>query len=297
MVQRAFISSWFDKWKWIHYDETADAAFCHVCMKADKAGKLKANSKDLAFLQKGFTNWKDATEGFRRHKLSKCHQESIQVMIILSRTVHDIGESLSSAHARNKAENQRVFLKILENVKFLGRQGLAFRGHDDTESNFIQLFKFRALDNPELSAWLKRSPGTDRYLSPCIQNEMLEMMSLSILRSITNKLQSADAFTIMADECTDLSNHEHLVICFRWVDADLEVHEEFAGLYHIPDTSADTIVQALRDCLLRMNLQWNRCRGSVTTVLPICLGIKRVLQHKSLVWSPGCFTCIAMGIS
>ena len=61
-----------------------------------------------------------------------------------------------------------VLLKILQNVKFLGRQGLAFRGHDDSESNFMQLFKLRELDNPVLSAWQKRSG--DKYLSPEIQN-------------------------------------------------------------------------------------------------------------------------------
>ena len=87
------------------------------------------------------------------------------------------------------------------------------------------------------------------------------MMSLSILCSIAQKLHSADAFTIMADECTDISNHEQLVICFRLVDIDIEVHEEFVGLYQIADISADTIVQALKDCLVQMNLQWNRCRG------------------------------------
>ena len=187
------------------------------------------SSKDLAFLRKGFTNWKDATEGFHRHELSKCHQEAIQVMIILPRTVQDVGESLSTAHARNKAENRRVLLKILQNVKFLGRQGIAFRGHDDGESNFMQLFKLREVDNPELSGWLRR--GTDKYLSPDIQNEMLGIMSLSILRSIAQKLQSADAFTIMADEGTDISNHEQLVICFCWVDTDIEVHEEFVLVF------------------------------------------------------------------
>lgn len=123
----------------------------------------------------------------------------------------------------------------------------------------MQLFKLREVDNPERSGWLRR--GTDKYLSPDIQNEMLGMMSLSILRFIAQKLQSADAFTIMADECTDISNHEQLVICFRSVDTDIEVHEEFVGLYQIANISADTIVQALKDCLVRMNLQWNRCRG------------------------------------
>ena len=259
VVQRAFKATWFDQWNWIHYDESADVVFCHVCAKADEQGKLKASSKDLAFLRKGFTNWKDATEGFRRHELSKCHQDAVQVMIVLPRTVRDIGETLSSAHAQNKAENRRVLLKILQNMKFLGRQGIALRGHDDSESNFMQLFKLRELDNPELSAWLKKR--ADKYLSPEIQNEMLQVMSLSILRSIAKSLHSADAFSIMADECTNISNHEQLAICFRWVDTELEVHEEFVGLYQIENISSDTIVQALKDCLIRMNLQWNRCRG------------------------------------
>ena len=65
----------------------------------------------------------------------------------------------------------------------------------------------------------------------------------------------------MADESADSSNQEQLVICFRWVDQELEVHEDFVGLYQIPDTSANTIVAAIKDCLLRMSLQWKRCRG------------------------------------
>ena len=64
VVQRAFLSSWFDKWKWIHYEETADAAFCYVCMKADKAGKLKANSKDFAFHRRDLPTGRIPQRGF-----------------------------------------------------------------------------------------------------------------------------------------------------------------------------------------------------------------------------------------
>ncbi len=39
------------------------------------------------------------------------------------------------------------------------------------------------------------------------------------------------------------------------------MHEEFVGLYNIPDISANTIYSVIQDCLFRMNLQWNRCRG------------------------------------
>ena len=48
-------------------------------------------------------------------------------------------------------------------------------------------------------------------------------------------------FTIMADECTDSANKEQFVICLRWVDHKLEVHEDFIGLYNIPGISAKTI--------------------------------------------------------
>ena len=128
VVEFAFKVTWLDRWNWIHYDEVADAAFCHICSTASKDGKLEAASKDYAFIQRGFSNWKDAMEGFRRHEHSKCHQDVVQVIITLPKYTQDIGESLSTAHMRNKADARRVFIKILQNVKFLERQGITFRG-------------------------------------------------------------------------------------------------------------------------------------------------------------------------
>ena len=73
---------------------------------------------------------------------------------------------MSSAHAQNKVDNRKVLLKILQNMKFTGRQGIAFRGHEDEESNFIQLIKLRELEDPELSVWMEKKKKTDKYLSP-----------------------------------------------------------------------------------------------------------------------------------
>ena len=86
-------------------------------------------------------------------------------------------------------------------------------------------------------------------------------MALEILRDIAANLQNASFFTIMADEATDSANKEELVLCFRWVDDGLEVHEEFIGLYQIYDTSANTVVKVIKDTLIRMTLSIKRCRG------------------------------------
>ena len=132
-----------------------------------------------------------------------------------------------------------MMLKIIHSLRFLARQGIALRGHDECENNFIQLLKLRGNDDPKVYDWIARK--SSKYTSPVIQNELLQIMSLNILREIACQLQTTPYFTMMADECTDLSNSEQLVLCFRWVDDQLNVHEEFTGLYHISDTSALTL--------------------------------------------------------
>ena len=149
---------------------------------------------------------------------------------------------LSAAHAKEKSDDRKVFLQILANIRLFGRQGLALRGHDDAESNFMQLISLQKATNPSLAAWMeRRSHGVGKYSSPEMQNEVLKLMSLSILRSIAKDIQSSDCFTVMADECTDVANREQPAICFRWVDSKLDVHEEFIGLYQIENISAATI--------------------------------------------------------
>ena len=260
VVHRSFQSKWFDKYTWLHYDETVDAAYCHTCRKADEQGKLKTKYKDLAFISSGFTNWKDGTVGFTKHESSCCHKEAVEMLDVLPKTTQNIGEQLCHIHGSNKIINRKMLLKILQNVMFLARQNIALRGDkDETDSNFIQLLHLRACDNSSVKDWLKKK--ADKYTSPEIQNEMLEVMALQVLRKLAVHLQDAKFFTVMTDECTDSANHEQLVICFQWVNHELEVHEEFFGLYKIPDIKADTIVSVITDTLLRINLAFSRCRG------------------------------------
>ena len=61
LVKRAFQHSWFAKWKWLHYEEDMDKAFCYNCIQEYKEDKLRASNLELAFISKGFNNWKDAS--------------------------------------------------------------------------------------------------------------------------------------------------------------------------------------------------------------------------------------------
>ena len=77
VVKRSFNPGWFDRYKWLHYDEAKDAAFCHVGRCAADQKRLKASHKDAAFIYKGFQNWKDGTVSLSRHESSDCNKESV----------------------------------------------------------------------------------------------------------------------------------------------------------------------------------------------------------------------------
>ena len=153
-------------------------------------------------------------------------------------------------HTSQIAKNQKVLLTILSNLRFLGQQAIPLRGDGSgLESNFQQLLYLRPLENPHITEWLKRK--TDTYTSSKIQNELLKIMSLQVLREIAKEMQASSFFSLMADETTDCSNHSQLVIVIRWVQ---EVFEDFIGLNHMERINARSIVAALKDVLMRMNL-------------------------------------------
>ena len=63
-----------------------------------------------------------------------------EALILLPRQVQgDVGELPSQEYKEEKATNRKMFLKILQNIRFLSRQGLALRGGNADTDNFIQI--------------------------------------------------------------------------------------------------------------------------------------------------------------
>ena len=79
---------------------------------------------------------------------------------------------LCSQLAVEKQKNRMVLLTILRCIKILSRQAPAFRGDGDEEnSNFIQMLKMMAKENPSIADWLLKK--TMKHTSHQIQDEML----------------------------------------------------------------------------------------------------------------------------
>ena len=184
----------------------------------------------------------------------------MQKTITFPSTTSDIGEILSSQLAKERLERRKCLLDLLSNARFLSRQGLAFRSDvDESDSSFMRLIYIRSEDNPKLVDWVHQK--TDKYTSYDMQNEMVKVMALRILREIAGNLQSSSFFTVMVDETTDVSNVEQVVVCLRWVSEGFEIREEFVGLYEIASTGAEIIYAVITDVLIRLNIPISNARS------------------------------------
>lgn len=115
------------------------------------------------------------------------------MIITLPATTMHIGTQLSKQYALEMAMNRRMLLKVLSSMKFLARQGLPFRGHnDDSDGNQIQLLRHRGEEDVELFNWLQRK--TNKYTSHEIQNRLIQIMGLHVLRKLANKIQNSPFF-------------------------------------------------------------------------------------------------------
>ena len=164
---------------------------------------------------------------------------------------------LSEAHKKEQEMRVQMLLKQLSSLKYLLRQGLAIRGHNDKEGNLIQLLKLRGEDDSKLQTWI--SDG--KYLSPVIINEQIELMADNVLHGLLSEIRCAPWFSVIADEASDVNYKEQKCVVIRWVEEVCDIYEDPIGLMQVPKTDADTLTVALKDVLVRCILPLSQCRG------------------------------------
>ena len=115
----------------------------------------------------------------------------------------------------------------------------------------MQLLYLCGVNDPQFLTGLQLR--SDRYTSPQIQNELIKVMAVNVLREIVAFVKDTKYFSIMADEVTDVSNKEQVVVCLR--------SENFVGIHCVDSIGSDTLVATLKDTLIRMNVPISNCRG------------------------------------
>ena len=125
-------------------------------------------------------------------------------------------------------------------LRYLLLQGIAVRNDHAGGSNLTIMMQH--VLNEKL--WVNEN----KYQSPEVINELIQIMGHQILRSLLCDMKSQLWFAMLADETRDISNREQLVLCLRDVTEKYEICEDVFGLYQLDNTTASTVYSALKDC-------------------------------------------------
>ena len=237
--------------------------------------------KERAFLDQGFRNWRKAIDYFRTHQQSECHKTATDLEIA-PQTCKNIIELTNENAKKLRSAERSYFIKVMETVQFLGRQGIAFQGENEND-NFTLALLFRGKDDPSISQRLNAATTRQlkKYTHHDYQNKLLEIMSKHVLSTKLLQIQYSPFFALIADEYTDISNKEQMSICIRWIDPEsLSGCEDFLGFYEVQDIKSETIVKAIQDALVRFKLPFSKLRAQTYD------GASNMMGRKSGVTRP-----------
>ena len=246
---RSFNANWFESFTWLEYSKSKDAAFCFPCRIFGK------HLKNDTFVNTGFQNWKKALDVYREHEKSPAHKASMESWCSYKASAAhgSVVEQLDSASEREIKERREYLSRVVAVTKFLGKQNIPFRGHDegmssDNQGNFLECMNLLKEFDPFLQAYSPPSHST--YLSPSSQNEVIQCCAQEIVKAISQEIKEAGMFSVMADEARD-GTTEQLAVCVRYV-AGGSVKEHLLAMTDLKGFDAESITTAIED-QLRLN--------------------------------------------
>lgn len=263
-TKRRFKSNWFDKFEWLEYSPSQDKAFCFPCYL------FSLKSDESKFVNIGFNNWNkalDKSKGFHKHIGN--HESNHKLCVDKMNQRENKEAHLQSKFLRLHQEQESVHIKRLtlsiNSCIFLALQGLAFRGHDESEEsynrgNFLEILSFIANNNEEFSNIIKNSPQNAKYTSPDIQKDIIHAASETILKEIDTEI-STKYYSILADEARCYAKKEWMSCIVRYVGDDGRIVERFIDLVHVKDTKSKTLYDNLMQILKNHSLDPKRIRG------------------------------------
>lgn len=285
---RSFRSQWFNTFEWLEYDQDKDAAFCYPC----RVYSVRETKEDC-FSSTGFRNWKkalDKSKGFSKHEKTQAHLKNFAKWTE-HKTRLDQNTEISTLVNDVTLEKNRYYVSsIFDVIRFIVRNELPFRGDYNKESHmeygiFTELFEYTLLKDERLVECAKVIPKNATYKSPEIQNEMINLMALSVKEEIANEVNNADVpfFTIMVDGTRDKNNHECISICIRYVKDGAPV-ESLLTIENADSLKAEYCADLILNVLKSLNIDPNKilsqCYDGANVMSGVHGGVQKLIQNK-----------------
>ena len=186
-----------------------------------------------AFFNKPFINWHKLQEKAKRHEQMKYHHDAMIATESFLNSVENpeqtVNNRIDDEKRKNIIRNRHIVKCVLEAILFCGGQSIALGGDNEVlnedscgnTGNFLAALEMIANHDDTLKQHLDNiqlSSTNVTYMSPLIQNEIIEIIGQDIiLKNLLEEIKAANLYSIIADEVTS-HNEEQLALCARFND-------------------------------------------------------------------------------
>ena len=269
---------WEAKYPWVHCEDRQKGMFCRLCQEH---GKPPANTRG-AWTSRGILDWNHATEMLKLHNDSQWHKDAALVARMAEhQSVVDLQFAAAARNINAKREkNRSVLLKLLRSVYFLVKHRIP---HTTTFEDLLAL----QIANGDiiLKQHNLEAPGNAQYTSKFSVTNLIESTATWIDRNLLDSLKKSPYFSIMADECEDVSTQEELSVCCRWI-VNGQPEEHFLENLHILSGNAETITETLESFITSRNLDYKKLVGQGYDGAAVFSGCKSGVNVRMQTHSP-----------
>nr|XP_016850957.1 PREDICTED: zinc finger MYM-type protein 1-like [Anolis carolinensis] len=254
---------------WLLYSVSKNAVFCFSC-------KIFGNAKSVFASSQGYSDWSNLGKLLTSHEKSRTHIKNRASWHELSQRLH-LKKTIDAEHERliygESKHWQQVLKRLLCIVRFLGVQGLAFRGTKDVlfeldNGNFLKLVEHIAQFDDPMAEHVRRVSSKEthvHYLSKNVQNEFIAFLSGKIQNNILQQLHEATYYSIILDCTPDISNTEQMTLVVRFVkceaNEDASIKEHFLGFVPVANPSGEGLTEILLKELEARHIPLKNMRG------------------------------------
>ena len=213
-TNRLFRTEWYKDFDWLCGSKVSQKLYCWPCL-------LFQPTASQSWTITGYGNLKNLKSDSKYHSCSKAHLGSYKQMQCFGK--YDISTAISEAaklskqlHNKEVDENRKYLNHLIDAVLYLGKQGLALRGHDESaeslnKGNYRELLGCFAKIDSVFAARLALKEGSKHFsgVSSTIQNDIIQAIATVVSDEIKYKAAKAPFISVQADETTDCATHAH----------------------------------------------------------------------------------------
>jgi hypothetical protein len=177
---RRFNPNWFNEHKnWLEYSIEKDAVFCLCCyLFRQDVGKQAGGD---TFVRTGFKLW-HRKDKLRTHVggVNSAHNQAVKNCDDLMKPNQHINNVFVKQTKEEKIKYRIQLNATVDCIKFLLRQGLAFRGHDESldssaKGNFLELLQFLADHNESINEVVQNASKNNKLTRHNIQKDIVKL--------------------------------------------------------------------------------------------------------------------------